>query len=146
MYAHLAAIAALAPVGVHVYDTDVERPQYNPADWSGTWTTADKQAWSLPDRYIILTAPSFRERASTLSRVRLDVDDYLQVTAVESTPRGARWLQEAVRVAFDRAKPVLTGFNTDLHFSASGIHAVDRELSPHRYYSVDTYRYKATPA
>ena len=145
MWAHLAAIAALAPAGVHVYDTEAERPDYDPTDWLGAWSAAERAAWVLPDRYVVLSSPSLRRDTDTMSRAVLDIDDYVQVKAVALTARECRHLQGQLQDALDRAHPVVAGFSTDLFLGATGITAVDRDVTPHRVHSADSYRYRATP-
>lgn len=145
MRAHLAGIAALIPNGIHVYDTEAERPDYNPADWSGAWSDAQRAAWTLPDRYVVLAAPTFADDSLTIDGARRVVDDYLQVMAVGISARQVRWVQEAVRSALDPGTPTVAGHRCRIKLRATGIHAVDRDVTPHRHYATDTYRYRAVP-
>lgn len=144
--AHLAAIAALVPAGIDRYDTSADRPDYNPTNWASTWNATQKAAWTLPDRYVVLTAPNMRRQALTLDDVPRDVRDYLRVTAVGVTASQARWVQEQIFAAFDRKKVTLTGFGGTLRHSTADVFAKDDSITPFRYYAVDTYKYRATKA
>lgn len=149
MRAHLAGIAALLPAGLHVYKSEAERPDYDPADWSAAWSDAQRQAWTLPKRYVILTAPTFMSEPIAIDGAKTSIHDYFQATAVGITDDQCRWVQEKVEAALNPmggGRPVVEGFATWTKRTAAGISAVDRDVTPHVVYSVDTYRYRATPA
>lgn len=146
MRTHLAAIAALIPDGIDVYATEAERPDYNPADWSAAWSSVQRAAWVLPERYVVLAAPTFMTDPLTIDGTRAHVDDYFQVTAVGVTDGQARWVHEKVRAALNPGTPIVAGFGCRTKLRAAGITAADRDVTPHRIYAVDTYRYRATPA
>lgn len=147
---HLAAIAALASASMTpalpVFDTAVEKPNYNPLNWTGAWTAAQRDAWVLPTRYLILSAPTLRTEAESLDDVPRDVRDYVRVTTVDPSARGARLVQEAVRDDLDRSHPVVTGYSTNLRHSTADVFAKDGDGTTDLYYAVDTYLYHATPA
>jgi hypothetical protein len=146
--AHIAGIAALIPSGIDVYKTRAERPDYNPADWSAAWTSTQKAAWTLPDRYVVITAPTFMVRAIDITDARNEVSDYFQVTAVGLSDDQCRWVHEKVRAVLDPkggGRPSVTGFLAWTRLSATGITAVDTDVDPQRVFAVDTYRYQATP-
>lgn len=149
MRAHVAGIAALIPSGIDVYKTQANRPDYNPADWSATWSDAQKAAWTLPDRYVIITAPTFMVKAIDITDARSEVSSYFQVTAVGLTDEQCGWVHEKVRAVLDPkggGRPTVTGYIAWTQLSATGITAVDKDVDPHRVYAVDSYRYQATPA
>jgi len=146
---HLAAIAALiqaAISGIHVYDTEVEQPEYDPSDWAASWSAAQRAAWTIPERYVIVTAPTFKRESLTITADRSSFNDYFQVTACGLSPRQCRWVHERVQAALDGGKPIVAGFNADTHLGPTGITAVDTDVDPHVSYAVDSYRYRATPA
>lgn len=148
MRSHLAAIAALIPAGIDVYATSASEPPYNPADWSAPWTAQQQSAWTLPERYVILSAPTMPERSVTVSGLLRQVRSYVQVKAVGISDTQARWVHEQVRKALDPVgggRPTVPGYNTHISLSADGIHAVDRDVDPHRFWASDSYRYQATP-
>ncbi|MFW7414757.1 hypothetical protein [Demequina sp. SO4-18] len=145
---HLAAIAALIPAGIHVYMTEADRPDYDPADWSAEWTAEQREAWTLPDRYVILSAPTMPETSMTINGTRRHISSYVQVKAVGTSDRQSRWVHEQVRTALDPvggARPVVEGYTTHLHLGPTGIHTVDRDVTPHRFWASDSYRYSANP-
>lgn len=147
--AHLAAIAALASASMTpalpVFDTAVEPPNYDPTNWTGAWTAAQRAAWVLPTRYLILSAPTLRTIAESLDDFPRDVRDYVRITAVDSSARAARLMQEAVRGDLDRSHPTVTGYSTDLRHSTADVFAKDGDGPTDLYYAVDTYLYQATP-
>ena len=125
MRAHIAAIMALTPSAITAYDTDVPTAPTFP--------------------YAVFTSPTLAQRSDVMSGAE-NVDDYFQCTAVGQDTDQARWCQEKMRAALDDATPAVTGYVTEIKFSASGITAVDRDVpEPHPVYSVDTYRYRANP-
>ncbi len=146
MRTHLSAIAALVPHDIPVFDTAAERPNYNPLNWTGAWTSAQRAAWELPERYVVLTAPTLRTRAWTLDDVPRDIRDYVRLMIVDPTARGARSAQESIRNTLNRSHPVVAGFSTDLRHSSGDVFARDSEAPNDLYYAVDTYLYHATPA
>lgn len=148
MRAHLAAIAALIPDGIPVFDTAAERPNYDPSDWTATWSAAQRAAWTLPEpaRWVILSAPTFPKVADTLDDVPRDVRGYVRVTTVDVSARGARWVQEAVRAVLDRGAPVVTGYSANLRHSTADVFAKDEDSPTDLYYAVDSYLYQATPS
>lgn len=148
MRSHLAGIAALIPDGIDVYATAAERPDYDPADWSAPWSSAQQAAWELPDRYVVLTAPTMLERSLTIDGLRRGVESYFQATAVGLSDQQARWVHEQIRATLNPAgggRPDVPGYSAWTHLSAEGIHSIDREVKPYRYFAVDTYKYRATP-
>lgn len=121
---------ALTPSGIVAHDTDVtESPTYP---------------------YALFTAPEFPEESDVMSDAVSDVRGFFQVTAVGETVEQARWCQAKMRAALDKAVPTVTGFSARIKFSAPGVFTVDRDITlddlSHPAYSVDTYRYDATPA
>ena len=122
---HIAAILALTPAAIGKYDTDVTDTPTFP--------------------YWVLVSPTLAQRSEVMSGSKT-VDDYFQVYAYGLSADQARWCQEKMRAALDDATPAVTGYVTEIKFSASGITAVDRDVpEPHPVYSVDTYRYRANP-
>lgn len=147
MSEHLAAIAArVSGLGIDVYDTAAERPDYDPRDWLKNFSTVQQSAWVLPDMYAILTAPALRRVAVTLPGGRDHVRDYFQLTVVGLSAWQVRHWNSLVRGVLDPAQfRVGNKFQGFVSLSATGISALDREVTPYRYYAVDTYRYHASP-
>ena len=100
----------------------------------------------LPTRYLILSAPTLRTVAESLDDVPRDIRDYVRVTTVDPSARGARLVQETVRPALDRKHPAVTGYVTDLRHSTADVFANDTDGPTDLYYAVDTYLYQATPS
>lgn len=151
MTTHLQGVAASVstalPSGLHVYDTEAERPDYDPTDWeSDAWDDAAKTAWVLPDMYVVLAAPAFRSSAFTIDGARTSVGGYFQATAVGLTAEQTRLLHTKLRDVLDGGHPMIAGFYASTRMSAEGIVAIDKSIIPHRAFAVDTYRYDATPA
>lgn len=151
MRAHIAGIAALIqtgfPDGIHVYDTQAERPDYNPSDWSGSWSNENKAAWTLPARYIVLGAPTLREVSLSLSRACLDVDDLVYLKGCGTSVTSCRWVMEHMRAVADRGRPEVENYSTHLTlFGTPGMTDVDRDVKPHIAHATDTFHYRATLA
>lgn len=149
MNPHLGAVAALlhaAVPGLHVYVTEAERPDYDPSDWGATWDSTQKQAWTLPERYVVLQAPTPRKRALTITGVRSRISDYWTVTTAADSRWKFDWLASRVMDALDGAQPEVEDYAAHVELVANVINAVDKDVDPHMHYSADTYRYRATPA
>lgn len=103
---------------------------------------------TLPN-YWFITAPTFRPDRATLDADGSDLSDYFQVTAVGADADSARWAQEHLKTALDRKNPTVSGFLTFCERTASGSvnpdHSVSLPGTGNPFYSVDTYRYTATP-
>jgi len=145
---HLAAVAALlhaAVPGLHVYVTEAERPDYDPTDWTATWTSAQKQAWSLPERWVVIAAPTPRKRDESLADARTDINDLWRVTVAANSLWKFDWLAERVSAAIDPGTPDVDGYSAHIELVANVIVDTDTDVTPHLFWSADTYRYEATP-
>lgn len=151
MNLHLPAIAALlTDVDLPAYDTVSDRPDYDPTGWDNPWTAAQKQAWVLVFPHVILSMPTPREVALSLSRGALDVDDYVRATYVGDSIRSTRWIGERVRDALDHKPVAGDGFVGLLTLSSVAPVTVDRDVNlpntGNPVYGSDLYHYRATSA
>lgn len=122
---HLAALMALVPPDIPVFDTHVpDLP---------------------PQRYVVFRAPLFGEVSETLG-YRPDVDDYFKVMACGLSAHQARNVQEAVRTALHRASPDVDGYLAHVTHRSTGDVDFDTSMKPHIFHTTDLYRYRATPA
>jgi hypothetical protein len=149
---HLQAVAELIQSGftdgIHVYDTQADKPDYDPANWAGPWSEADKIAWALPARYVVIGAsPTLRQVALSISRGRLDVDDRILIKGCGLSVASCRWVMENVRAVADRGRPSVEDYSTLLTFQESDeLLDIDRDVDPPVAHATDAYRYRATPA
>jgi len=144
---HLGAIAArIQALGIEVYDASAERPDYDPRHWSQELTPEQQAAWTLPEFYAILTAPTLRKVAMTVDGARSRVRDYVQVTVAGRSGWQVRHWNGDVHDVLDLSRFVVGDeFQAAMKLSATGIITTDKDVTPHRAYCVDTYRYFATP-
>ena len=125
MSAHLAAIMALIPDDIPVYDTSVpDLP---------------------PQRYVVFRAPMFGEVSESLGYLP-DVDDYFKVMACGMSAQQARHVQAAVRAVLHRSSPAVEGYLAHVTNRTTGEADVDMSKKPHIFHCSDLYRYRATPA
>lgn len=149
MNPHLAGVAALLHAevpGLHVYVTEAERPDYDPTAWDEEWTGAQKQAWTLPDRYVVIAAPVPFERSHALSGGRRDIHDYWTVTTAANSRWKFDWIASRVRAALHPGAPEVEGFEAFIELSNAVVVGVDKDVDPHMHYCADSYVYDATPA
>lgn len=148
---HVAAIVALLnAAGVSVYDAEAESPDYNPANWAGTWTAAQQRSWQLAYPYTVIFAPAFMREALTLSKAKKDINDGFSLLFVGEGAWQVRVLQDKAEAALDRKSPTVAGWKAWTRRVRSGDPMPVTSVSipttaSHPITATDRYSYRATP-